>query len=149
VPIHVELGKKKLFKNDVLKNRYRLTKENHMTAMTEQDFLSIWQDQQPCQVELEFRLYYDEQGFPLFYSTEQAPGNYVVVDQQTYLDGPKHIRVIDGKLKIVKTVFGKKLAPASYGQACDPRDVCVVVDPTQANVCWAIRHEEPIDEQTD
>lgn len=117
-----------------------------MTAMTEQEFFSIWQNQQTVPVELEYRLYYDDQGFPLFYSTENVEGRYVVVDKDTYLCPPKHVRVIDGKLKVIKTIFGKKLAPRDTGQSCHPHDVAIVVGPDQDHVKWDIKHEEPINE---
>lgn len=117
--------------------------------MTEQEFLAIWQGQTIESVELEYRLYYDDLGFPLFYSTEKVDGNYIVVDKETYLNSPKHIRIIDGKIKVVKTVFGKKLAPSDQGRACDPSDVCVLVDESQPNIRWTIKHEEPIDDQED
>ena len=116
---------------------------------TEQEFLEIRQNQQVDVIQLEYRLYYDEQGFPLFYSTEKVAGNYVVVDEQTYVNGPKHVRVIDGQLKIVKTVYGKKLVPSAQGQACDARDICVIVtDLAQPTMTWSIKHEEIKDDQT-
>ena len=114
--------------------------------MTEEEFLRIYQSQQTVVTELEYRLYYDELGFPLFYSTEKVPGNYIVVDQETYMNSPKHVRIIDGKLKIIKTVYGKKLVQSDQGQACHPLDVAVVVATDQPHVLWSIKHEEPVND---
>jgi hypothetical protein len=145
--ILVEPGKKKPYKNKSLKGNLKPIKENQMTQMTEQEFFEIWQTQNTVVSEIEYRLYYDDQGFPLFYSVDPVPGLFVIVDKQTYLDSPKHVRVINGKLRIVKTVYGKKLVPSQQGQACDSRDVCVIsVDLDQLSTKWAIKHEEPIDE---
>ena len=122
-------------------------KENPMTMMTEQEFLEIWINQRTDQVEIEYRLYHDGQGWPLFYSTERVEGNYVVVDKQTYLDSPKHIRVVEGKIKRIKVLFGKKLVPAEQGQACDPADVCVIVADQLPSKKWGIKHEEPEEDE--
>ncbi len=108
--------------------------------------MAIWQDQHSAPTELEYRLYYDDQGFPLFYSTEKISGNYLVIDQQTYVDGAKHIRVINGQIKIVKTVYGKKLVPAQQGQTCHVTNVAMIVGADQPHQCWAIKHEEPLDD---
>ena len=119
-----------------------------MTMMTEQEFLEIWSNQRTDQIEIEYRLYYDEQGWPLFYSTERVEGNYIVVDKQTYLDSPKHIRIVEGKIKRIKVLFGKKLVPAEQGQSCDPADVCVIVADQLPSKKWAIKHEEPEEDET-
>ena len=130
-----------------MRGRYEPTKEKPMTMMTEQEFLEIWFNQRTDQVEIEYRLYYDEQGWPLFYSTERVEGNYVVIDRQTYLDSPKHIRIVDGKIKRIKVLFGKKLVPAEQGQACDSTDVCVIVADQSPSKKWAIKHEEPEEDE--
>lgn len=117
--------------------------------MTEEEFFGIWTNQ--TQVEIkppEYRLYYDENGFPLFFSTEDVPGNYIVVDQEMFLGGPGNIRVINGKLKIYQTMFGKKLVPSEQGQACDPRDICVIVPADQPHTKWNLKHQEPNDDET-
>jgi hypothetical protein len=121
-----------------------------MTApMTEEEFFNIWQNQASAvHGEPEYRLYYDENGFPLFYSTELLSGNYIVVDQETYLNGPKHIRVLNGKLVVYQTNFAKKIVPVGYGQACDPRNVCVVVDIDQPHTKWSLKHQDPPNDQT-
>ena len=110
--------------------------------MNEQEFLQIWLDQKTDSNVIEYRLYYDDSGFPLFYSTQDLPGNYITIDKQTYSDTPKHIRIIDGKIKIYKTTIAKKLTPAQQGQACDPRDICVPVPISQPHELWIMKQEE-------
>jgi len=111
--------------------------------MTEEEFLSIWQSHQQAEpAQLEYRLYYDENGFLLFFSTEDRPGNYVVVDQETYLHTSGQIRVVDGELTIKHIAYGKKLIPSDQGLPCDIRDVCVVVTEDQPHTRWYLKHED-------
>jgi hypothetical protein len=118
--------------------------------MTEEEFFGIWSSQVQAEPKkLEFRLYYDENGFPLFFSMEDLPGNYVVVDREMYLGGPRNIRVVNGKLKVYQTMFGKKLVPAEQGQACDTGDICVVVSEDHPHTKWNLKHQEPKDDETD
>ena len=117
--------------------------------MTEEEFLSIWQSSAVLPgPEPEFRLYHDEHGFPLFYSMEDQPGLYITVDKNTFVNGPKHIRVIDGKIVEAQICWTKKLIPATQGTSCAPQDVCIVVDPQQPHVNWRLRHEDPKYEHT-
>ena len=115
-----------------------------MSEMTEEEFLAIWKSVKPAEpVEREYRLYYDENGLPLFYSSEDLPGLYVVVDQDTFLNGPKNIRVIDGKIVEAQIYWTKKIIPSSQGVSCDPWDVCVVVDQDQPHTNWRLKYEDP------
>ena len=119
-------------------------------ALTEEEFFGIWSSQvQATPKALEFRLYHDENGFPLFFSMEDLPGNYVVVDKEMYLGGPRNIRVVNGKLKVYQTMFGKKLVPSDLGQTCDSRDICIIVPEDQPHVKWNLKHQEPEDDKTD
>jgi len=119
------------------------------TPMTEEEFFSIWQSQVSAVHGVpEYRLYYDENGFPLFFSMESLTGNYIVIDQETYLNSPKHIRVLNGKLVVYQTNFAKKIVPAGCGQACDPRNVCVVVDIDKPHTKWSLKHQDPPHDQT-
>ena len=113
------------------------------TPLTEEEFFSIWQSQVSAPtVEPEYRLYYDDEGFPLFYSMEPLPGNYIVVDRDTYYNGPKHIRVIGEKIVVYKTVFAKKLVPSTTGTRCAVNDVCIVVAEDQPHVAWCLKKQE-------
>ena len=75
-----------------------------------------------------YRLYYDDQGYLLYYSMEDIPGNYIEIDHTTYAALSPRVRVIDGKLHHINTNSTTKLVPSDSGQACDSRDVAVISD---------------------
>jgi hypothetical protein len=86
-----------------------------------------------------FRLYHDQEGYPLFYSQEDLPGNYIDIDPETFKNPPKHTRVVDGELVILKSNQPRKLRPSDAGTATHPNDVCVVVSDTEPHRKWRIR----------
>jgi hypothetical protein len=120
-----------------------------MSEMTEEEFWAIFQAHaQEPQPEIEYRLYYDENGLPLFYSTEQVPGMYILIDQETFLNGPTHIKVIDGKIIEAEICWTKKIVPSTQGTACHPLDVSVVVADDQPAQRWQLQHKDNQYDQT-
>ena len=110
--------------------------------MTEKDFWSILQAM-PESKQIFYRLYYNDTGFPIIYSMEHLPGNYIEVDQSTYVLAPFNVRVINGKLVYIKPMITvKKLQPSTDGTACNPQDVCIVVDTDQPHTKWNIVNNE-------
>ena len=93
----------------------------------------------PEQAKPTYRLYYDEQGLPLFYSMEAVPGNYIELDQETFNRSPAHVRVVDNKLVYLKTNVVHKLHPGDSGTPCDPNDVTIVVSDNQPNIKWSLK----------
>ena len=110
--------------------------------MTEDDFWTILHAMpEPCPVS--YRLYYNNDGTPIIYSMEVLPGNYIEVDQTTYVLAPFNVRVIDGQLTYIKLVIiVKKLQPGATGTACDSGDVCIVVNTDQPHTKWTIVNNE-------
>jgi hypothetical protein len=110
--------------------------------MTPEEFWNILQAV-PHTVEPIRRLYYNDQGDPLFYSMEELPGNYIDIDQETFSRASSKVRVKNGQListEVHKT--SKKLVPAEHGVACDARDICVVVDREHPHIKWIIKTYE-------
>jgi hypothetical protein len=90
-----------------------------------------------------YRLYYGEEGEPLFYSMEHKPGNYIDIDPETFNRASSQVRVVNGQLVSTATRrTSRKLIPGTQGVACDPRDVCVVVDAKQTHTKWNIKTYE-------
>jgi hypothetical protein len=84
-----------------------------------------------------YRLYYGEQGEPLFYSMEDVPGKYVTVDKEIFVNPPPHVRVVDEQLKIIKTAAVTRLQPNGTGTACHPDNVSIVVDESEPHIKWS------------
>ena len=66
-------------------------------------------------VELEYRLYYNDLGEPLFYSMDNQPGNYIIVDKETYDTGRYDVRIVDGRLIHPLQYTYQKLVPVAQG----------------------------------
>ena len=110
--------------------------------MNEQEFWSIWQASSAQTQDLNYRLYYDDQGYPLFYSMEQLPGNYIEIDRETFVASPKYIKVVNGKIKNTNQPWLRKIVPdTATGTTCSPFDVTVVVSQDQANTKWDYKYE--------
>lgn len=89
------------------------------------------------------RLYYDDQGRPIQYSTEDLPGNCIEVDPLTYVNGDMNVRVHNGQIiKLQPKNLTTKLVPWETGTPCSPDDVCIVVDKSQPHQQWGIKHFE-------
>ena len=113
-----------------------------MNELTEEDFWSILHDV-PEPKPVYYRLYYNDAGAPDIYSMEDLPGNYIEVDRETYVLASFNVRVVDGKLVYINPVVTvKKLQPGATGIACDPRDVCIVVNSDQPHTKWTIVNNE-------
>ena len=92
-----------------------------------EDFVIIWEA--PPIVKPECRLYYDEKGKVLFYTSEKPEGNYIVVDALTYAEGRPDLRVVDGRLSTVNqgSVVSKLVQDKSEGVECSIEDVSIIV----------------------
>ena len=106
------------------------------TPMTEEEFWAALAPLPPPEPVV-YRLYYDEQGYPLFYSMEDVPGNYIEIDEATWHNAGL-VRVVDGKLIKLKISPIHKLIPGEGGTACHPNNVAIVVSETEPNKKWSL-----------
>lgn len=76
----------------------------------------------------EYRLYYEpESGTPLFYSMDDEPGTYIVVDKKTYNQGNYHCTVANGKIINLNTIGNcRKLVPSDSGIGTHPANIMIV-----------------------
>ena len=75
------------------------------------------------------KLYYDNNGCPIQYTTEDLDGNYIEVDAETFATTPWNVQVVNGGLvKLPPKVYYNRLMPSDQGTQCDPRDVAVIRD---------------------
>lgn len=108
------------------------TTDNFWAAFAE------WKPQEPL-LPPRYRVYYNDEGYPLFLSHEDLPGNYIDIDRETFVDFPKYVRIVNGKLEILQVNHVPKLVPADSGTPCAPGDVSIVVDPNQPHQMWKLK----------
>lgn len=107
-----------------------------MSEMTPDEFWSILHAM-PEPLPVSYRLYYTDTGEPVIYSMDDFPGNYIEVDQATYVLSPFNVKVINNKLIYIKPIRTiTKLQPSNTGTACSPYDVCIVVDNSLPHTKW-------------
>ena len=112
-----------------------------MTNTTD-NFWAAFAQQPTGSLPVFYRLYHDESGYPLFYSMEDLPGNYIEIDQETYALASSKVRVIDGKLKKNISTATAKLIPSTIGTACHPEDICIVVPEDQKHIKWSFKKND-------
>lgn len=109
-----------------------------MTQMTEEEFWAALAPL-PGPRPLIYRLYYDDNGLPLFYSMENLPGKYLEIDQETFGNSPSNVRVVNGQLTYLKTSTVLRLYPSKHGTPCHITNVSIVVDPAEPHIKWKLR----------
>ena len=106
-----------------------------MSEMTPDEFWAILHAV-PETKPIVYKAYYNDLGIVCGYTTDDWSGDYVEIDAETFKRYPE-ARVVDGVFKLVKKRYVvAKLRPGDSGTACDPRDVCVVVDTDQPHLKW-------------
>jgi hypothetical protein len=91
------------------------------------EFIVIWESHKVDKPE--FRLYYDDKGFVIGYTCEEAEGNYIVVDALTFAEARPDVRVVDGKL--IKHQSGSvvsRLYKDVDGALCEIEDVSIITE---------------------
>jgi hypothetical protein len=104
--------------------------------MTPEDFWSILHSM-PEPNPVFYRLYYDDQGLPLFYSMADELGTYIEIDQATFACSASNVRVRDGKLVEVTWQTTVKLVPGNSGSPCHLDNVAVIVAEDQPHTRWS------------
>ena len=96
--------------------------------MTEEEFLEFWSNYQWTDPKpVQYRLYYDDAGLPLFYSHEDLPGKYIDVTPEQFALKDMSVKAIDGKIVRRRTAWMTKIVPAESGILCHTTDVSVIV----------------------
>lgn len=102
-----------------------------MTNQTTDNFIAALEAWKPgAEQPVFYRLYYDSNGFPVTYSMENLPGQYIEIDQNTYNKNSFHVRVVNGKIQNLRhETFFSKLVPDNHkGTKCHIDDVTIVVN---------------------
>jgi hypothetical protein len=91
-------------------------------------------------VSSKYKLYYNSDGTPKFYSMEELDFPYIEVDLQTFENGRYDVRVIDGRIRslseniISKMTITEQETPTSI--ASDPSDVTILVSSSDQHILW-------------
>jgi hypothetical protein len=104
--------------------------------MTPEDFWSALHNM-PTPDPVFYRLYYNDQGVPLFYSMLDEPGTYIEIDQETFARSATNVRVRDNKLIELAWSTTFKLVPGNSGSPCHPDNVAVIVAEDQPHTKWS------------
>lgn len=97
--------------------------------MSKNFFDAVSKLQQP-NGKVEYRLYYNsDNGEPLFYSCDNLPGSYIVVDAETYARGQYNIQIKQGKIHQLDKFKYIKLVPGNNGIPTHISNV-MIIDPT-------------------
>lgn len=110
---------------------------------TTENFWQVFSNLEPWQPPVViWRLYYDDAGMPLFYSQEDAPGNYIDITPEQYQRASMQVKVREGRLIELSTNRKKKMMPSSTGTPCYPTDVSIVVDSRTEHQCWRLKYND-------
>jgi len=92
-------------------------------------------------VELEYRLYFDNQGSPLYYTMDKPDGQFISITLEQYQRSNYNVKVINGKIKELTNNI-VKLVPATSGTACHVNDISIVADDTSKKQHWKLKTNE-------
>jgi hypothetical protein len=84
--------------------------------------------------ELVFKLYYDDTGKVITYTTEDLPGDFIVITPAQYAESRSDVQVKNGQIiytHIQTKVF--KLEKNKHGRKCSKYDVSIVDDGIEVN----------------
>jgi len=89
-------------------------------------FKALSQVNEPVYQKIEFRLYYDDENKPTFYTMEELEGNYINITALEFAEGRQDVVIKDGKIKRVSGISIGKLVPSQDGYGTLRDDVSIV-----------------------
>lgn len=77
--------------------------------------------------EREYRLYYNDAGQPIDYTTDKRDGKYIVIDQQTWAESRPDVLIKNEKLiRINQITEYRKLVPSTEGTETLEDDITII-----------------------
>lgn len=111
--------------------------------MTPEEFWDIWHQSEPDYRPTQYRLYYNDLGWPIEYTNDAKPGNYINVTPEIFVTQPRGARVVNNQLVIVDLAKQtRKLIPNNTGTSCDSRNVCVIIEQEPCTK-WSLKTYDP------
>jgi hypothetical protein len=87
-----------------------------------------------------FRLYYNDDGTPKYYSMEELEGNFIFIERSVFESSRYDIVVINGKIKsLSENIISKYHLVTEQSKStvmCDSEDISIIVDKTQSYKLW-------------
>lgn len=84
--------------------------------------------------QVEFRLYYNDNGSVLFYTCEKPEGKHIVIDSSVYAACRMDLKIVDGNIvKNSQAVFSQ-LVQMIDGIACAKEDISILVSDDYPNI---------------
>jgi hypothetical protein len=99
----------------------------------------------PKIVEPEFRLYYDDNGNVICYSSDRTvyPYKYIVIDAMTYAAGRYDVKVINEKVVRKKAnKFIAKYVKSNEGIKCLSDDISIIATDEKNTITWNFEVQE-------
>lgn len=92
-----------------------------------------------------YRLYYNQDGTPRFYSMEDVAGDYILVDRPTFESGRYDITVKDGKIQNLSQPVSRRYVivnePTETSISCDLYDITLITTTESEHIFWDHRSE--------
>lgn len=86
-----------------------------------------------------YRLYYNSDGSPSFYTMEDLPGNWIGIDHQTFEQGRYDIVVRNKKIVSLSEMgisrYVRSDSETATAVRCDPYDITIISD-TDPYIIW-------------
>jgi hypothetical protein len=90
---------------------------------------------------LEYRLYYTDDGSPLYYTMDNLEGQYINITLAQYSKGNYNVTVVNGQIKeILHTIA--KLVPSDSGTASHCNDMSIIADQHCCVQHWKLKAYE-------
>lgn len=88
---------------------------------------------------LEYRVYYDDNGKIITYTTDKLEGKYIVIDRQTYALADHTMIVVNNKLiSTKKNKMSTKFKKSDKGIKCSKYDINIIVDNDDEYNSWEL-----------
>ena len=108
-----------------------------------QTFEQLWSlVQPPTEHTPTYRLYYDNQGYLLFYSMDDLPGQWVAINAEQFAKADSHVKVVDGTVVPLNRIQSKKLVPSDCGTTCATASVAIVLPESETGQKWCLKTYE-------
>lgn len=88
----------------------------------------------------QYRLYYNSDGTPKFYTMEDLPGEYITVDHETFESGRYDIKIKNKQIVNLSSMLAPRYVITEISSldsvCCDPDDITLLVTDLDEHILW-------------